>query len=51
MDNIVDVAHNQMTSKLITIGNDYCIKIWDADTMEQVNEFISENDLPTRVVC
>ena len=46
MDNINDVTHNQMTSKLVTVGNDYCIKIWDSETMEQVNEFISENDLP-----
>ena len=51
MDNIVDIAYNQMSGKLVTIGEDYAVKIWHAETMEQINEFISENDLPVRVVC
>jgi len=40
-----------MAGKLVTVGNDYAVKIWDAETMEQVNEFVSENDLPVRVVA
>lgn len=51
MESVTDVAHNQMTGKLITIGNDYCVKVWHAETMEQINEFVSENDMPVRVVC
>jgi WD40 repeat protein len=50
-DNLIDVSHNLMTGKLVTIGDDYCVKVWHADTMEQLNEFVSENDLPIRVVC
>ena len=50
MDNISDIAHNQMSGKLITVGDDYCVKVWHAETMEQVNEFVSENDKPIRVV-
>jgi WD40 repeat protein len=49
-DNIIDLAFNQMTGKLITVGEDYCVKVWHAESMEQVNEFVSENDLPIRVV-
>lgn len=51
MDNINDLAYNQMTSKLVTVGEDYCVKVWHAETMEQINEFISENDKPIRVVA
>jgi len=40
-----------MTNKLVTIGKDYCVKVWNAETMEQLNEFISENDLPTKIIC
>lgn len=50
MDNISDITHNQMTGKLVTVGDDYCVKVWHAETMEQVNEFVSENDKPIRVV-
>ena len=39
-----------MAGKLVTVGDDYCVKVWHAETMEQVNEFVSENDLPIRVV-
>jgi WD40 repeat protein len=49
-DNIIDLAFNQMTGKLITVGEDYCVKVWHAESMEQVNEFVSENDLPIKVV-
>lgn len=27
------------------------MKIWHAESMEQINEFISQNDMPVRVVC
>jgi len=50
-DEITDVTHNQMTGKLVTIGNDFCVKVWDAETMDQINEFVSDNDLPVRVVA
>ena len=50
MDNISDIAHNQMSGKLITVGDDYCVKVWHAETMEQINEFVSENDKPIKVV-
>jgi len=50
MDNVTDIAHNQMASKIVTVGDDYCVKVWHAESMEQVNEFVSENDLPIRVV-
>lgn len=50
LDNIVDIDYNQMTGKLVSIAEDYNVKVWHAETMEQVNEFVSENDLPIRVV-
>jgi|TARA_B110001450_G_scaffold229665_1_gene230384 WD40 repeat protein len=50
MDNINDIAHNQMAGKLVTVGDDYCVKVWHAETMEQINEFVSENDKPIKVV-
>lgn len=50
MDNVTDLAYNQMTGKLITVGEDYCVKVWHGENMEQINEFVSENDLPIRVV-
>ena len=50
-DHVTDVAHNLMTGKLVTLGEDYCVKVWNAETMEQINEFVSERDMPVRVVC
>lgn len=50
LGNVQDLTFNQMTNKLITVGDDYCVKVWDGDSMEQINEFVSENDLPIRVV-
>lgn len=50
-DNVTDLAYSQMTGKLITVSDDYSVKVWHAETMEQVNEFISENDKPIRVVA
>ena len=41
MDNVTDLAVNQMTGKLVTVSDDYSVKVWDVDSMEQVNEFIS----------
>jgi hypothetical protein len=39
-----------MTGKLVTVSDDFSVKVWHAETMEQVNEFISENDKPIKVV-
>jgi WD40 repeat protein len=50
MDTVTDLAYNTMTGKLVTVSDDYSVKVWHGDTMEQVNEFISENDKPIRVV-
>ena len=50
MDNITDLDYNKMTGQLITVSEDYSVKVWHAETMEQINEFISENDKPIRVV-
>jgi len=51
LDHVTDMAHNLMTGKLVTLSEDYCVKVWQAETMEQINEFVSERDLPVRVVC
>lgn len=50
MDNVTDIAYNQMTGKLVSVAEDYCVKVWHAESMEQINEFVSENDKPIRVV-
>ena len=34
LDNATDLAHNQMTGKLVTVGEDYCVKVWHAESME-----------------
>jgi hypothetical protein len=47
---VTDIAYNTMTNKLISVSEDFSVKVWHAETMEQVNEFISENDKPIRVV-
>lgn len=39
-----------MTGKLVSVSEDFSVKVWQADSMEQINEFISENDKPIRVV-
>ena len=49
-DEIVDLAMNNISGCLITIGKDSSIKVWLAETMEQVHEFnTSEHDPPTAV--
>ena len=50
MDNITDIDYNKMTGKLVSVSDDYSVKVWHAETMEQINEFISENDKPIKVV-
>jgi hypothetical protein len=34
MDNITDLAYNQMTGKLVSVSEDYSVKVWHAETME-----------------
>lgn len=49
-DDIVDMCHNQTSGTLVTIGRDSSIKMWDAESMEQVHEFnTSEVDPPTSI--
>ena len=31
---VVDICSNRMTNKLVTISDDYSVKVWDAETME-----------------
>jgi hypothetical protein len=50
LGNVIDIAYNQMTGKLVSVSEDFSVKVWQADSMEQINEFISENDKPIRVV-
>ena len=50
LDHVTDLTFNQMTGKLVTVSDDFSVKVWQADSMEQINEFISENDKPIRVV-
>ena len=52
LGHVTDVATNRMTNKVVSISSDdYSVKVWNAETMEQLNEFVSENDKPCRVVC
>lgn len=34
LDNVTDLAYNHMLGKLITVGEDYCVKVWHAESME-----------------
>ena len=33
-EDIIDLAHNNITGTLVTIGKDSSIKVWHAETME-----------------
>ena len=49
-DDIVDIAINTLSGCLVSIGKDSSIKVWLAETMEQVHEFnTSAHDPPTTV--
>ena len=49
-DDIIDLAHNNITGALVTIGKDCSVKVWHAETMEQIHEFnTSDIDPPTSV--
>jgi len=49
-DEIVDLVINNISGCLVSIGKDSSIKVWLAETMEQVHEFnTSEHDPPTAV--
>lgn len=49
-DDIVDIAVNTLSGCLVSIGKDSSIKVWLAETMEQVHEFnTSAHDPPTKV--
>ena len=50
LGNVQDLTINFMMNKIITVGDDYCVKVWDSDSMEQLNEFVSQNDLLIRVI-
>jgi len=34
LDNATDLTYNQMTGKLVTVGEDYSVKVWHAESME-----------------
>eukprot|EP00347_Sterkiella_histriomuscorum_P023802 403333335 len=48
-ENITDLCYNSQTKKLVTVGLDSYIKIWNAETMDLENEFTTQNDLPTKI--
>jgi WD40 repeat protein len=45
-DEVLDIAHNTPTAKLVTVSRDGTIKIWNAASMVQLFEFESANDTP-----
>lgn len=34
MDNIIDMDYNFVTGKLVTVADDFNVKVWHADSME-----------------
>ena len=49
-DDIVDLTYNNITGALVTIGSDSSVKVWHAETMEQIHEFnTTELDPPTSI--
>ena len=50
LENIVDLCINNQTQKLVSVGMDHCLKIWNAETMELQNEFVTQNDLALKVI-
>lgn len=48
-DDITGIVYNKLTNKVATISNDCTIKLWNAETMEVENEFVIQNDTPTKI--
>jgi WD40 repeat protein len=34
LDNVSDVAYNAITNKLVSVSEDFSVKVWHAETME-----------------
>lgn len=50
LDHVIDLCFNKMASKVVTIGLDQKIYIWNSETMEVITEFTTQNDMPTKVI-
>ena len=50
-DDVVDIAHNNMTGSLVSIGKDSSVKVWHAETMEQIHEFNTSALDPPTAIC
>ena len=49
LENITDITYNSCTRKLVSIGLDSSIKIWNSESLDLENEFAAQNDLPVKV--
>jgi WD40 repeat protein len=49
LDNVVDLCYNKPSCKVVTVGLDQRIYIWNAETMEVVTEFTTQNDVALRL--
>ncbi len=47
---LVEVCHNRLASAIVSIGTDSSIKVWSAESLDQIHEFnTSTNDPPTKL--
>jgi WD40 repeat protein len=49
LDHVSDLCFNGPAQRLITIGLDQRIYIWNAETLEVLTEFVTQNDAATRL--
>lgn len=47
---VVEVCHSRLAGALVSIGADSSIKVWSAESLDQIHEFnTSANDPPTKL--
>jgi|LauGreDrversion4_2_1035121.scaffolds.fasta_scaffold42210_4 WD40 repeat protein len=49
LDNVQDLCFNKPSAKVVTVGLDQKIYIWNAETMEVVTEFTTNNDVALKL--
>jgi WD40 repeat protein len=49
LENINDLCFNKPSIKLVTVGQDQKIYIWNSETLEVLTEFSTTNDVATKI--
>jgi WD40 repeat protein len=49
LDNVHDLCLNKPSAKIVSVGLDQKIYIWNAETMDVVTEFTTNNDVALKL--